>query len=49
MIITAGQNIPETLSAMRAIGALEEAASDTSLIICESVVSEPTLTARHFI
>ena len=45
--ITAGTNMPDTLSAIRAIGAFVAAASDTVLIICESVVSSPTLVARQ--
>ena len=45
--ITAGTNIPDTLSAIRAIGAFVAAASDTVLMICESVVSSPTLVARQ--
>ena len=47
-VITAGTKIPETLSAIFAIGAFEDDASLTSLIICASVVSSPTLSARHF-
>ena len=47
--ITTGTNIPDTLSATFAIGALVAAASLTILIIWESVVSSPTLNALHFI
>ena len=47
--ITAGTNTPDTLSAILAIGALELEASLTILIICASVVSSPTLTARQLI
>ena len=43
--ITAGTNTPDTLSAIFAIGALVAAASLTIWIICESVVSSPTLVA----
>ena len=46
--MTAGTKMPETLSAIRAIGALVAAASETICMICESVVSSPTLVARHF-
>ena len=46
--ITAGTKIPATRSARRAIGALEEDASRTSSIICESVVSSPTFSALNF-
>ena len=49
IVITAGTNTPDTLSAIFAIGAFVAAASDTIWIICESVVSSPTLVARHFI
>ena len=35
------------ISALRAMGALVAAASDTILMICESVVSSPTLVARQ--
>ena len=45
--ITAGTNIPETLSAIFAIGALVAAASLTICMIIESVVSSPTLVALH--
>ena len=48
IVITAGTNTPDTLSATLAIGALVAAASLTICIICESVVSSPTLVARHF-
>ena len=44
--ITTGTNTPLTLSAMRAIGALELPASSTNLIIWASVVSSPTFDAR---
>ncbi len=47
MPITAGTNTPETLSAILASGAFVAAASDTVLIICERVVSSPTLVARQ--
>ena len=43
--ITTGTNIPETLSAILAIGALVAAASLTILIIWARVVSSPTLSA----
>ena len=49
IVITAGTNTPDTLSAIFAIGAFVAAASETICIICESVVSSPTLVARHFI
>ena len=49
IVITAGTKTPDTLSAIFAIGAFVAAASDTIWIICESVVSSPTLVARHFI
>ena len=48
MAITIGTKIPDTLSAILAIGALDEAASLTILIIWERVVSSPTLLAWHF-
>ena len=48
MPMTAGTKTPETLSAMRARGAFVAAASDTICIILLSVVSCPTLVARHF-
>ena len=44
--MTNGTKIPLTLSAMRAIGALVAAASETILMICDSVVSSPTRVAR---
>ena len=47
MDITAGTNIPDTRSAILAIGALVAAASLTILIICDSVVSSPTRVARQ--
>ena len=43
--ITIGTKIPLTLSAIRAIGAFVLPASSTRRIICESVVSSPTLVA----
>ena len=46
--ITIGTNTPETLSATFAIGAFVAAASLTSLMICDNVVSSPTRTASHF-
>ena len=46
--ITVGTKTPDTLSATFAIGALVAAASLTICIICESVVSSPTLVASHF-
>ena len=49
MIMTAGTKTPETLSAIFAIGALVAAASDTIFMICDKVVSSPTLLAVHFI
>ena len=45
MAMTIGTNTPLTLSASLAIGAFELVASSTSLTICESVVSSPTLRA----
>ena len=48
MPITAGTKTPETRSAMRAIGALVAAASETICTILTSVVSCPTLVALHF-
>ena len=47
--MTAGTKIPDTLSAIRASGALVAAASDTVRMICASVVSSPTRVARHSI
>ena len=47
--ITTGTKMPETLSAIFAIGALVAAASLTIRMICESVVSSPTLAARQTI
>ncbi len=47
MVITAGTKIPDTLSAIFAIGALVAAASDTILMIWESVVSSPTRVASQ--
>ena len=49
IVITTGTNIPETLSATFAIGALVAAALLTIFMICESVVSSPTRVASHFI
>ena len=40
--------MPETLSAIFAIGAFVAAASLTILMICDRVVSSPTCMARHF-
>ena len=45
--ITEGTNMPETLSAILAIGALVAAASLTMRIIPASVVSSPTLVASQ--
>ena len=45
--ITAGTKIPDTLSAILAIGALVAAASLTIWMIWERVVSSPTLVARQ--
>ncbi len=45
IVITDGTKIPDTLSAILAIGALLDEASSTSFIICDSVVSSPTFTA----
>ncbi len=45
--MTVGTNTPDTLSAIFAIGAFVAAASLTIWIICESVVSSPTLVASH--
>ena len=47
MPITAGTKMPETLSAIRAIGAFVPAASLTNRIIWAKVVSSPTRAARH--
>ena len=49
MPITTGTKTPATLSAMRAMGALVAAASDTVFMICERVVSSPTLEALTLI
>ena len=46
--ITVGTNTPATLSASCAIGALLALASSTRRMICASVVSSPTRSARHF-
>ena len=45
--MTAGTNTPDTRSAIRAIGALVAAASDTIRMIWLSVVSSPTRSARQ--
>ena len=47
MPITAGTNMPETLSASFAMGALVAEASLTILMIWESVVSSPTRVASQ--
>ncbi len=47
--MTTGTNTPDTLSATLAIGAFVAAASLTICIICERVVSSPTLVASHLI
>ena len=47
--ITAGTKMPDTLSAIRASGALVAAASETVRMICARVVSSPTRVARHWI
>ena len=47
MPITAGTKTADTRSAIRAMGALVAAASDTRRMICASVVSSPTRVARH--
>jgi hypothetical protein len=44
--ITAGTKYPATVSAMRWIGARLRCASATMATICDSMVSEPTLSAR---
>ena len=49
MHITIGTKTPDILSAIFPIGALVSAASLTTVIICESVVSFPTLVALHLI
>ena len=48
MVMTEGTNIPETLSAIFAMGAFVEEASLTIPIICDKVVSSPTRSALHF-
>ncbi len=48
MTITTGTNTPATLSASWAMGALLALASSTRRMIWDSVVSSPTLSARHF-
>ncbi|MPN57558.1 hypothetical protein SDC9_205252 [bioreactor metagenome] len=45
MVMTSGTKTPLTLSASLAIGALEEAAFSTNLMICPRVVSLPTFRA----
>ena len=47
MPMTAGTKMPETLSAIRAIGAFVPAASLTNRILCAKVVSSPTRVARQ--
>ena len=47
IVMTDGTNTAETLSAILAMGAFVAAASATILIICERVVSSPTLEASH--
>ena len=47
--ITAGTNIPDTLSAIFATGAFVAAASLTILMMADSVVSSPTLVASQTI
>ena len=47
-IITTGTNTPDTLSAIFAIGAFVAAASLTIFIICDNVVSSPTLCCFTF-
>ena len=47
--ITHGTKMPDTLSAIFAIGAFVAAASLTIFMICESVVSSPTRVALHLI
>ena len=49
MMSTAGTNMPDTLSAILAIGAFEPADSLTILIIWARVVSSPTFSALHVI
>ena len=46
--ITVGTKMPDTLSAILAMGALLDDASSTILMIRESIVSSPTSVARHF-
>ena len=48
MPITHGTKMPDTLSAILAIGAFVAEASDTIRMIWLSVVSSPTLVAWHF-
>ena len=48
MVMTVGTKTPATLSASCAIGALLALASSTRRMICASVVSSPTRSARHF-
>ena len=45
--MTAGTNTPDTRSAIFAIGAFVAAASLTIRMICDSVVSSPTLAASQ--
>ena len=47
IVITVGTKMPDTLSAIFAIGAFVAAASDTIWMICASVVSSPTRVALH--
>ena len=47
MVMTVGTNTPDTLSATFAIGAFVAAASETILMIWESVVSSPTRVASQ--
>ena len=49
IVITVGTKIPDTLSAIFAMGAFVAAASLTILMIWESVVSSPTRDAVHLI
>ncbi len=49
MVMTMGTNMPLILSAKREIGALEAEASSTNRMICDRVVSSPTLVARKVI
>lgn len=47
IVITAGTNTPDTLSAIFAMGAFVAAASLTIFMIWERVVSSPTLDASQ--